>query len=288
MAFSIEYDYTSSKIVYTFPSMAERLYTAQNADIIFAFKITADEYLEIPSHRHLLASLNPIFAAIMADPSTRFEIADVSYTAFKHFLDYFYKQEVNLIPAIIGDMLFLAKQFQMNDLMKCCESFLMEMVCVENVCGILVVYQHIASVVAKCHQTISHNTEEVFQTEAFLRCDRDTLKCILQLEELAVAEITVFEACIAWARNQCERNQIEDIPAHWRNELTGCTELIRFNEMTPAEIAHFIKSNSGFFTDQEVVQLLNASYVANGRFTVPGSSRMSDGDMAADLGFSEC
>lgn len=287
MAFSKEYDYASSKMVYTFPTMTERLYTSRNADITFAFRAADGEYLEIPSHRYLLASINPVFAAIMADPSTRFEISDVSYTAFKHFLDYFYKQEVHLTPAIITDMVFLAKQFRMGDLLKCCESYLREMVSAENVCEMLITHQHIVPVVQQCGQVISRGTEKVLQTQQFLHCDQSVLRQILQLEYFAVPELSVFEACVEWARIKCAQKGLENTPKNWRSELGDCAELIRFNEMTKAELEHCIQLSDGFFTSLEVLRLSNAAYVPNGRFTVHRPNQQPFEELPEDLGFSE-
>lgn len=79
-----------------------------------------------------------------------------------------------------------------------------------------------ADLKSSCAQFITDNTEAVINTKEFLDCDTDTLKGILQIDELSCKETTVFNACIKWAKTNCLSNGLDSELSNLRSQLASC------------------------------------------------------------------
>lgn len=219
---------------------------------------------KVPAHKIFFAARSDVFRAmfygdlrekgnITIDP----ELA--SEDAFKEFLQFFYLNEVNLTLENIWDVLELAKMYMITVLMNMCEVFLSEMVAGDNVCLIYNVAIHFDFIDLKktCELEIASNTEAVFRSSNFLKCDHSMLRRILKFEQLCCREVTVFNACIAWIKDKCERKAItrEMIQLH----LGDLFYEIRFGLMTLDEFVHLTPSYGKLFSldeYQEIVQTI--------------------------------
>lgn len=113
-------------------SIMEKLYEQRHetGDIIFVI-----ESEQIPAHRCVLAALSPRYKAQFCGAMVKkdvINVKDVSSAAFKEFLQFFYKNKVILTIKNIEDVLNLAKQSLVDELVDECTYFLLDLVRKDN------------------------------------------------------------------------------------------------------------------------------------------------------------
>lgn len=154
---------------------------------------------EIPAHRCVLAALSPKyktqFYGSMPEKDD-INVVGASAAAFKEFLQFFYTDEVTLTIENIEDVLNLAKQSLVDDLVDECTQFLIKMVGMDKLvwCYQLAIEYEIKQLEKFCVEQISGNIKTVFRKTDFLSCERDMLYHILDLDSLNCNEIDVFDA----------------------------------------------------------------------------------------------
>lgn len=243
----------SSKFVLPdFDSFISRKFNKSNSDITFVFQSDNGQEEEIVSHRRLLSE-NAVFRSELYYSPERIEITHVSYAAFKAFLNYFYKNQVDVTQENLEDMVKLARHYQVDDLMIQSENFLVDRIKMSCICQTLEMAMlcRLPTVIDACANFIGQHAAFVFATEGFMSCDKETLTFILQIEPMDLAEEFVLDACMAWARKQSELQGTSSHPAHCRKLLGNCFELIRFPEMEPIAFMDRLSAYDGFFTLEE-------------------------------------
>lgn len=231
----------------------------------------------IPAHRCMLAALSPKyqtqFYGSMPEKNV-ITVTDVSPAAFKEFLQFFYADNVTLSIAHIEDVLNLVKQSLNEKLLIECTDYLLEMVGLDKLCWCyqLALFHDIKPLNEFCEEHISINIKKVFQSNDFLRCNRDVLCRILSLDSLKCTEVNVFDACIQWAQSFCKQKSVDSTNmVNVRDALDEAIFKIRFGLMTVEEFAAIDKKYSGLLTTSES----NAVYRAIGKATDTTSSVFS-------------
>lgn len=64
--------------------------------------------------------------------------------------------------------------------------------------------------VQHCERIICENTNDIFNSNSFVRCNQNVLRHILQLDALLCDKSDVFEACVCWAKNACMHLAIDE------------------------------------------------------------------------------
>lgn len=225
----------------------------QTGDITFLV-----ESQRIGAHRSVLAAHSPKYKAQFYGPNPdvgEIHVPHVSAAAFNVFLQFFYKKMVNLTTENIEMVLDLAKQSLVDEFVESCINFLIK---ANNLCvayGLIDLYD-IETLRLDCEQRISANTMGVFASDSFLQCDRYVLQRILKMDTLNCTENYVFHACIAWARVQCERDNLDaEKPENLRAVLGDVIYQIRFSSFSAEEFAALHKLMEGFFTADEAIEL---------------------------------
>lgn len=235
------------------------LFTDENADCRFQFidESTA-EVKEYAAHQKVLAAVSPVFRVMFNsnwnNSKNPIAIKDVTYELFTAFMDYFYKNEVELTSENAFGILQLADKYDVEPLVNCCEAFLMAELSVENV----LVYHAIAlqykcdRLEAKCLDLFRGSYEAILQSEEFLDCDNATLAAFLwQLPKPCVAA-KVFDKCIEWAKAKCAADGIAKPKMfNLRSALGECFGLMRFNDMSYQEFDARFTSYKQMFTKGE-------------------------------------
>lgn len=172
------------------------------------------------------------------EKESNIEICDVSAEVFEVFLSSFYQEKIAVCYRNISDLIYLAKQYNARNCMTQCELFLKSKLTAENVCSAL----ELATVCndmemyRSCLEVIEQNFRRVLTTEGFLSCNHNVLKHILLSNIENRDEFLLFEACMLWAKNSLERNNMDhNNMMDWRSELGECFDFIRFAAMTPLQ-----------------------------------------------------
>lgn len=147
----------------------------------FSFCFSSDEKdQKIEVHKTLLSAFSTVFEAMFSDnwkESTRVEISDASFDAFKEFIKYFYFDQMAISTENVGELLYLANKYETLDLVLACSSFLLERVTVDNVvdCNSLACLFGLDQLKTKCKNIICIETYQVLKSESFLICDKNAL-----------------------------------------------------------------------------------------------------------------
>lgn len=135
-----------------------------------------------------------------------------------------------------------------------CEKFLQSQLQPHKVCSNLHLAQFysLKHLHKDCLVTAKEKTRDIFDSPSFVNCRQSALKFILQLTELSCDESVVFDACIKWAKANCNKQNIDATANNLRDQLGDCFSLIRFKEMSMGEFIIRFTSNKGLFTSTEL------------------------------------
>lgn len=212
---------------------------------------------EIRAHRCVLAALSPRYEAqfygAMAQEDT-ITVDDVSPAAFQEFLQFFYLDEVTLTLDNIEDVLNLAKQSLVDELVSECTNFLLDVVGMDKLIWFFrfAIDLEIKPLEQFCRERVSAIIKTVFEAPEFLNCEQEMLCRILDFDSLNCNEIDVFEACITWACVKCEQDGINAVgTAPFRAALGDAIFKIRFCSMTGEQFAMIEKTYDGLLSGRE-------------------------------------
>lgn len=238
----------------------ELLYlNSDGADVWFVFK---DE--RIPAHKLILTTMSPwlntmFFGALPEGNEVNMTNGPVTADAFKEFLQFFYTDKVKLTLKNIESVMDLAKQSLADHIFAECEEFLAKSITTDTMCfGYQLALRYGASKLKKiCEDEICVNAEQVLRSSSFMEFPYEFLEEILQCDSLACEEKDVFNACIAWAKAACKRNGKDPLKMeNLRAQLKDTVHQIRFISMTKEEVARCIASCPGFFTANELEEII--------------------------------
>lgn len=197
--------------------------------------------LEIKSHKLILAACSSEFLNLyFLNGTSNYDeiiVRDVTPAALTAFIDYCYNEKTDLTMNIIWDVLKLARLYAVKSLERFCERYFVKNVNKENVLTILDKSLIYGLVVIKttCMDIISKLTEEFYKEPAFYLISPETLKVLLNFDEIPGKEIEIYHAVIKWSEIKCEKSNIEKTSANKRLVLDNCLDEIRFCSMTGAE-----------------------------------------------------
>ena len=101
-------------------------------------------------------------------------------------------------------LLYAAKKYFLDGLIKKCVQVLQKSINVETVCTILQQSVKFAEndLREQCLSFIVLKSRSVFDTDGFLCLTHDALQAFLSMPITSCSEISVFENCVKWARHQ--------------------------------------------------------------------------------------
>lgn len=244
-------------------NIGKALFKSRNQTGDITFKVDGKE---IKAHKCVLAALSPKYMAQLYGDfddakNDSLEINDVSAAAFEEFLQFFYLNKIKLSHDNIADVLTLTADVE--EFFNECINFLYASLNVKTVVQTyhLAVKHNREKLMDSCERKISLYTNEVFLSVGFLNCTASDLFNILQSDSMNVKETTVFEACIRWAKCNCEESDPNDVGNLRRILTTGNLpgELlyqIRFGAMTIEEFMSLYATYKELFTDSERDEIL--------------------------------
>lgn len=196
---------------------------ADSADVHFTFgpMDSSSTSTSIPAHKILLAAHSHVFDAMfygnLKEPGN-VHVIDSSAAAFAEFLQYFYLRTVKLTEGNAAGVLHLSVKYDITNCVNDCVQFFMHTMDNENVCAhfqIAILYEQ-KRLIDACEKYMLVNTVAVFNTDGFLKCDKNVLNHILTMDVFSCSEVDVFEACMRWvlAKSECTDLSIDLVDAH--------------------------------------------------------------------------
>lgn len=272
-------DPSSREYATNFASMLlEKLYLNENfADIHFVF----DSGERIPAHKLLLATASDVFRAMFNGSyieKTEAKIVDASADAFKEFLQFIYRPKAVVTMANVSEVMNFGKKYDIAECFNICGEFLAQNINTDDVLWIYKVAEHLSheKLQGECEKYVERNTQEIFTSEGFLKCDRKTVKWILQMDSLFCSEVELFEALIKWIKGQSEQEELtKEIVQGQYGDLW---HEVRFGSMTLDTFSALDPSYGALFTSnelREIIQMFNSEqfepkiFQRNRRFNLP-------------------
>lgn len=176
------------------------------------------------------------------------QIVDASPEAFTEFLQIFYLDKVTLTGDNVAMVMDLANKYDVPQCMAACNKFLKDAIRPDNTPWVyeMAVRYCCKDLITHCKAKIQIDPKSLFDTPSFKKCGYNTLMYILSLN-LNCDELTVFNACMDWAKNKCERENIVGNNENYKKELGNCFYLIRFPAMTNKEFCSVLENHTSFF-----------------------------------------
>lgn len=243
--------------------LANKLYAdrGKTGDVTFIV-----DSARIQAHKSVLAALSPKYEAqfygSQQPDNDEVYVEDISPAAFEEFIKFCYIEDCDLTNEIIEEILNLAKQSLINHFVTKCGLFLIDAMnnCNRHICWIyrLALMYDIKAVQDLCEYRVKANLPQMLKTTDFVECDRDVLIHILDINTLKCSEVDIFEGCIAWARAECQRKEIDDcIHMNLRAVLGPTIDHIRFRSMDIYQFVHLDRKYAGFFSAEEFREITN-------------------------------
>lgn len=257
-------DTTAESIVCSYPCLKlerdKNLYESRHetGDI----KFLVDSHV-VQAHRCILAALSPKYKAqfygAMAEKDM-ITVTGVTVAAFEEFLQFFYMDQVKLTIENIEDVLSLAQQSLVEELVTECTRFLLDAIGMDKLLwGYRLAHRYdIEDLRVFCLKHIRANIKDIFKTNEFLSCDHETLCDILSLKALKCTEHDLFNGYIAWAQAKCVSDGIDASKTeNLRTALGDALFKIRFSEMSAQEFATIGREYAGLLTAQASIEIFH-------------------------------
>lgn len=196
-------------------------------------------------------------------------VSSATIDAFAEFLQFFYLKRVTIAAEHIEEVMNLTKKYRMFECIDSCVRYIMRHSTMKNICwGYQLAIAHENVPLRQfCERLISTKPLEVFQTDSFLRCDRNVLMNILQIDSMLCNEADVLNACLSWARFACKQSNLnENDDKNIVSQLGACFRLIRFDAMRTEELDEILASNRELFSSCEQADVSSIS-ISNPRST---------------------
>lgn len=255
-------------------NISQQLYLNEEfADFHFVFQSADGQNERVPVHKAVLATGSEIFKIMFNDSWNKVNevpIVDARCASFKEFLQCFYLSKVKLTAENIEQVINLGKQYIVPQCLEVCLEYFKTNLTYENVCstyGIAIFYEQ-DDLKRLCETMIAVNTKAFLESTAFLKCEQELLKYILQIDALSCTEVELFEGVMNWIRTS---NQQEVLTREMvETELGDLFYQIRFGSMTPGNFSKLIGKYGSLFTaeeSQEIFQICSLNEYQPKMFT---------------------
>lgn len=251
-------------LIYKNPSVrrgGEKMYlNHRTADVFFTFQI---ERVKVPAHKNVLSAISPVFRAMFNDAIAHkgvIQLVDTTSAEFIDFLKFFYLRTVEVTAENALEVMKLGKKYAVKSCLDACTEFCKSTLTLDSMCWgyELAILFKLDDLRRFCEQQIIENPKKIFRSISFLMCEVDLLHCILQLDSLQCDAITVFHGCIAWAREVCIQQGLDESNVEkMRAKLGDLFFEIPFEQM---ELEHFYAlycSHKDLFSVDEFEDILS-------------------------------
>lgn len=242
----------------------DSIFNADSTDCCFHF---TNDTKKISAHQKVLALMSPVFATMFSnswfDTANGIVIEDTTYESFDAFIGYFYKDSVAFTEDNVGNIMYLADKYDVQELFDGCETFMINHLSSTNAFEQYSIASRFGCnrLKSKCHTIFSQQYKHIMESSAFLQCNIDSLAGFLQLLPKQYDVGKVFDSCIAWAKAKCQQKNGDQNASmeNIRAELGQCFNIIRFVDMDSEAFFERYKTYKAMFTKEEsddiVIQL---------------------------------
>lgn len=245
------------------------------ADIHFAIDSNGEKLL-IPAHKILLAKGSPVFKAMFYggfNEENSVSITETNHGEFTEFLQFFYLSEPTLTFDNVPKVMELLDRYLMSECLEMCETFLLHHIFTDSIkenlskiedwntiCFVhqLAFIYNLELLKCICLSITQTSPSDIFSTESFRQCSHNFLKYLLDIDSLAYDPMQMFDACINWAKYQCDDSKLESSEVeNLRNKLGDCLHHIQFGLMTNKQLLQCIARHKGLLNYDELDEIVS-------------------------------
>ncbi|XP_041372674.1 BTB/POZ domain-containing protein 2-like [Gigantopelta aegis] len=217
------------------------------------------EQKNVQAHRLIVSIRSGVFEAMFYGPLAEQDeiiIPEVGHDIFEQFLRYLYTDDVTIDGVNVMGLLYVSKKYDVKHLDEKCLKYLSSSMTSDNACVILE-EAHVfdeQELKEKALNFILENGNAALKSSGVTDLCQECLVRIIQADELAADEQSVFEAVVAWSENAC-RKQNKDVTPENRRQVLG--EAIKHVRFPLLDQKYFAKNviQTNLLTDTEKVKI---------------------------------
>ncbi|VDI33996.1 BTB/POZ domain-containing protein 6-like [Mytilus galloprovincialis] len=234
--------------------------------------LVGEDKTKVLAHKHILISRSCVFFAMfngpLAEKGQEIALPDIEHSVFRILLQYLYCEDTDIKPDLVLQLLYAAKKYSIQSLVKVCVKYLELDRSAENICTIFeqsYIFDE-QDLQEKCLAYIRIHAPDVLHSNDFLELSPHCLELVLQDDLLRVDEQTILSCVLKWASNKCTKKEKEVSSENQRAELGHLLYLIRFPLMGKEYFTDVI-SEMDILSDKEKVELFKFFYQKGSKIT---------------------
>lgn len=227
--------------------------------------LVGEEKTKISAHKYVLIGRSCVFFAMfngpLAETSQEIALPDIEPNVFRILLQYLYCEDTDIKPDLVLQLLYAAKKYSVQSLVKVCVKYLELDRSADNICTIFeqsYIFDE-QDLQEKCMAYIRNHASDVLHSNDFLELSPHCLELILQDDLLRVDEQTVLTNVLKWATNKCLKKGKVVNGENQRAELGHLLYLVRFPLMGKDHFTDVV-SEMDILSDKEKVELFKYFY----------------------------
>ena len=171
-----------------------------------------------------------------------------------------YSGEAALSGHNVLQVMYAAKKYLLEGLVKQCSKFLEDEISKENVCTVLkhCLFYDETTLAEKCVAFVAVHPKVVLESPDFLNINETTLHHLLLSDKMYIKPMDALKYSLKWAKSQ-QKDETELIPV--REILGKSLFQILFSSMSCRELADSIRASPDLLNDKEQATLFR--YIAN-------------------------
>lgn len=178
------------------------------------FLIVSDgEQTKVSAHKMILAGASTVLNTILYDElseENEIRIVDSSLQAFNEFLRFIYTNQLDLSTETIADVMNLANKYEVVECLDICARFLDQHLPVDKTfSGFELAMLFKQEKLKNKFGQIAEQPKAVLESKEFVNCSQNVLKSLLEIESLLCDPKNVFDACMKWTKNACEKKSLD-------------------------------------------------------------------------------
>lgn len=232
----------------------------RTADVFFVFQT---EGVKVPAHRNVLSAISSVFRTQFNGTFPQkcvIQMVDTTSRSFTEILKFFYLKTVELTSENALEVMSLGKKYSVNSCLEACTEFCKSTLTLDSMCWgyELAILFELDDFKRFCEQKISENPEKIFRSISFLLCEPNLLQHILQIDSLKCDETIVFDGCIAWAKEACIQQELDENNVdNLRTQLGDLFFEIRFGNMNLEAFYDLYCLHKNLFSVDEFEDIVN-------------------------------
>lgn len=245
-------------------SCAKLYMKPKRSDVCFVFlDDDGSENERIPAHKLILAAGSDVFDAMFYGPlheNNEVKIVDSTASAFKEFLQFFYRGKLQLTSENLPDVANLCKKYQVDDALKICETLIKSSISIDEMCCRYGIAKHLDldDLRNYCHEKIQENTPDILKSASFLASNHALVGEIMGLLSRENYANEIVNGYMEWAKAECTRKNLETNSVNLRAQLGDLYDQMPFDKMTMGQFSYHTVAHSGFFNVNEIETIIQS------------------------------